>query len=105
MAARNRDAIDYEGAYGVFPLLTDRRTRGQFYSLKQLSDPTEHQRLTSWADEAAWWVGVLVAIQVIPSEDGQVAQIMAAARKSLNKPCRHRWVPFGMTKSIRRSMR
>ncbi len=53
MCARGRLAIDYEGAYGVFPLLTDRRTRGQFYSLRQLADPGEHERLTRWADEAA----------------------------------------------------
>lgn len=85
MCARGRSAIDYEGAYGVFPLLTDRRTRSQFYSLKQLADPGEHQRLTAWADEAAWWVGLLVAVQVIPAPDGGVARILAGDPQVLER--------------------
>jgi hypothetical protein len=83
MCARGRTAIDYEGAYGVFPLLTDRRTRGQFYSLKQLANPAEHQRLTAWADEAAWWVGLLVAVQVVPAPDGGIAQVLAGSPQTL----------------------
>lgn len=83
MCARARQAIDYEGAYGVFPLLTDRRTRGQFYSLRQLTDPSEHRHLTEWADEAAWWVGLQVAIQVIPAHDGGVANILAGSPQAL----------------------
>lgn len=83
MCARGRHAIDYEGAYGVFPLLTDRRTRGQFFSLRQLADPSEHQRLTEWADEAAWWVGLLVAIQVVPAPDGGVARVLSGSPQPL----------------------
>ncbi len=85
MCARGRLAIDYEGAYGVFPLLTDRRTRGQFYSLRQLADPGEHERLTRWADEAAWWVGLLVAIQVIPGVEGGIARILAGDPQMLEQ--------------------
>lgn len=83
MCARGRSAIDYEGSYGVFPLLTDRKTRGQFYSLKQLSDPSEHRRLMAWADEAAWWVGLLVAVQIIPAPDGGIARILAGSPQTL----------------------
>lgn len=83
MCARGRTAIDYEGAYGVFPLLTDRRTRGQFYSLRQLANPTEHERLTAWADEAAWWVGVLVAVQVVPAPEGGIAHVLAGSPQPL----------------------
>lgn len=83
MCARGRTAIDYEGAYGVFPLLTDRRTRGQFYSLRQLANPTEHERLTAWADEAAWWVGLLVAVQVVPAPDGGIARVLAGSPQPL----------------------
>ncbi len=83
MCARGRQAIDYEGAYGVFPLLTDRRTRAQFYSLRHLADPGEHRHLTEWADEAAWWVGLQVAIQVIPGHDGGVAKILAGSPQAL----------------------
>lgn len=83
MCARGRSAIDYEGAYGVFPLLTDRRTRGQFFSLRQLADPTEHERLTAWADEAAWWVGLLVAVQIVPAPDGGIAQVLAGSPQPL----------------------
>ncbi len=83
MCARGRQAIDYEGAYGVFPLLTDRRTRGQFFSLRHLADPSEHRHLTEWADEAAWWVGLQVAIQVIPGHDGGIANILAGSPQAL----------------------
>ena len=83
MCARGRGAIDYEGAYGVFPLLTDRKTRGQFFNLRQLADPSEHQRLTAWADEAAWWVGLLVAVQIIPAPDGGVAGVLAGSPQLL----------------------
>ena len=83
MCARGRRAIDYEGAYGVFPLLTDRRTRGQFYSLRHLADASEHRHLTEWADEAAWWVGLQIAIQVIPGRDGGIAKILAGDPQAL----------------------
>lgn len=83
MCARGRHALDYEGAYGVFPLLTDRRTRGQFFSLRQLADPGEHQRLTAWADEAAWWVGLLVAIQIVPAPDGGIARVLSGSPQPL----------------------
>ncbi len=83
MCARGRGAIDYEGAYGVFPLLTDRRTRGQFYSLRLLNDPSEHRHLTQWADEAAWWVGLQIAVQVIPGHDGEIAGILAGSPQAL----------------------
>lgn len=83
MCARGSSAIDYEGAYGVFPLLTDRKTRGQFFNLRQLADPSEHQRLTAWADEAAWWVGLLVAVQVVPGPDGGIAKVLSGSPQVL----------------------
>lgn len=85
MCARGQTAIDYHGAFGVFPLLTDRKTRGQFFNLRQLSDPSDHQRLTAWADEAAWWGGVLVAMQVIPGLDGGIVEILAGSPQPLEK--------------------
>ncbi|MFO1063619.1 MAG: hypothetical protein U0892_07120 [Pirellulales bacterium] len=77
MCARAEVAFDYQGAYGIFPLLSDRKTRGQFLSLKHLADPAEHQRLQSWADEAAWWGGMMIAVQIIPSDGDGVAAVIA----------------------------
>lgn len=92
-AARAQGSIDYFGAFGTFPLFTDRATRARFYSLPSLLDAEQHAQLTAWADQAAWWVGVLVGIEVIPLErdqasgilSGQLAPLEAAAQQALTE--------------------
>lgn len=90
-AARAHGSIDYFGAFGIFPLFSDRATRTRFYSLPSLVDVDQHSQLTAWADQAAWWVGALVGIEVIPLErdraskvlSGQLAAIETAAQQAL----------------------
>ena len=77
--ARGHSTLDYMGAYTVFPLLSNRATRGQFYALDKLDVADEHQRLTAWADQAAWWVGMMATIQVIPAADDAVARVIAGS--------------------------
>ncbi len=75
--ARPASALDYFGAFGLFPLLSNRSTRGEFYSMPRLDDPVAHAKLRSWAEQAAWWLGVVVGIEVIPAGQNQVAEILA----------------------------
>ncbi len=83
--ARPQSSLDYFGSFGLFPLLSNRATRGEFYQLPRLEEPTAHAALQSWADQAAWWVGVLVGIQVIPSADGGVAKVLAGQLPALEE--------------------
>ncbi len=87
---RSSTALDRLGAYGIFPLLSDRATRGLFYRLTSLDDPTAHDKLTDWADQAASWAGFLVEIQVIPAGRGQVGEIHAGLTEPLELLCRQR---------------
>lgn len=81
--AQPLSGVDYFGAFGIFPLLSDRATRSAFYSLPKLEEPTEHARLQAWADQAAWWVGALAAIEVIPAGGDQVAAVKAGQLQPL----------------------
>lgn len=82
-AARPHGSIDYFGAFGIFPLFSDRATRTRFYSLPSLVDPDQHSQLTAWADQAAWWVGALVGIQVLPLERDRVSKILSGQLDAL----------------------
>ncbi len=75
--ARPLAGLDYFGAFSLFPLFSNRATRGAFYSLPRLEDSTERDKLLAWADQAAWWLGVLVGIQVIPAANDRVATVLA----------------------------
>ncbi len=81
--ARGHSALDYMGAYSVFPLLTDRYTRGEFYSLEKLEVADEHAKLTAWADQAAWWVGLLVVVQAVPADNLEVATVIAGTPSAI----------------------
>lgn len=82
-AARSRGSVDYFGPFGIFPLLSNRETRGKFHSLPSLEDSQSHAQLRGWADQAAWWVGVLVGIQVIPAGDDRASEILAGQLDAL----------------------
>lgn len=74
--ARSSDAIDYLGAFSIFPLFSNRDIRGQLYSYARLSNESQHQHLIDRSNQAAWWLGVMVAIQILPTENNQVAGVM-----------------------------
>lgn len=81
--ARARASLDYFGAFSIFPLLSNRETRGRFYSLPKLDQPAEHLEMRKWADQAAWWLGLLVGIQVVPAPHARVAAIQAGQTEPL----------------------
>ncbi len=78
-------AFDYLGPFGLFPLLSDRATRGRFLSLPTLQDPAARNGLQAWADQAAWWVGIVVGIQIIPAGRDRISAILAGALASLDE--------------------
>lgn len=83
VCTRHANTLDYLGAYGIFPLLSNRATLGAFYSLSRLNDPVAHEKLKQWADQAAWWLGLLAAVQVIPAEGNRVATVLSGLTDEL----------------------
>lgn len=80
---RHAATLGYLGRYGLFPLLSNRETQGEFYRLSRLDDPAAHAKLRDWADQAAWWLGLLAAIQVVPAENDRVAAVLAGLTEEL----------------------
>ncbi|HBE67680.1 MAG TPA: hypothetical protein DDW52_05975, partial [Planctomycetaceae bacterium] len=73
--ARSNSALDGLGCFGTFPILSDRDTRAKFYRLDQLRTDGGRAALRDAASQAAWWLGVMAAMQVLPGGEGQVAGI------------------------------
>ena len=88
--ARGNSTLDYMGAYTVFPLLSNRATRGQFYALSKLDAVEEHEKLTAWADQAAWWVGMMASIQAVPAADDSVACVIAGSTTAVEHESQQR---------------
>ncbi len=85
--ARSPTALDYLGAYSIYPMLTDRATRSRIYSLNKLEQSGSHSKLADWADQAAWWLGLLAAVHVIPAGKDQIASVLAGAPDALETRC------------------
>jgi hypothetical protein len=75
--ARHAATFDYFGAYSLFPLLSNRETQGEFFRLARLEESDAHAGLIAWADQAAWWLGLLAIIQVVPASHDGVAGVFA----------------------------
>lgn len=88
--ARSREAIDYLGAFSIFPLFSNRETRGQLYSYARLSEETAHQQLISRSNQAAWWLGLMCAIQVIPAANDQVAAVVCGLLSAVDENSQER---------------
>ena len=88
--ARGNSTLDYMGAYTVFPLLSNRATRGQFYALNKLDAAEEHEKLTAWADQAAWWVGMMATIQAVPAADDSVSCVIAGSTNAVEHESQQR---------------
>ena len=83
--ARHHDTLGYLGVYGIFPLLSNRQTQGEFHRLSRLDDPPANAKLKRWADEAAWWLGLMAAIQVVPAAEDSVAAVVAGLIENLEE--------------------
>ncbi|MEM7473866.1 MAG: lactate racemase domain-containing protein [Planctomycetota bacterium] len=85
--SRSTNSLDFFGSYGLYPLLSDRTTRGAFYRFTDLDRAKTHGKLTDWANQAAKWAGFLVAIQVIPASQNQVAAVRSGLMDALEAEC------------------
>lgn len=74
---RHASHLDYLGAFSLFPLLSNRETLGMFFQLRKLEEPSQRASLQSWADQAAWWLGLLASIQVVPAAGDGVAAVFS----------------------------
>jgi nickel-dependent lactate racemase len=74
--ARLNGSLDGLGCYSMYPLISDRATLGRFHSLKKLQADSQRGKMREVCDKAAWWLGILASVQVIPSVGGQVAEVI-----------------------------
>ncbi|MBX3420557.1 MAG: DUF2088 domain-containing protein [Pirellulaceae bacterium] len=81
--ARSMRTIDYLGAFGIYPLFSNRQTLGHFLNYEALSQPAQRMRLQQQADQAAWWLGILCGIQVIPAANDSVATLLCGSPAAL----------------------
>ncbi len=86
--ARDSGAIDYLGAFSIFPLFSNREIRGQLYCYARLSNPEQHQHLIDRSNQAAWWLGVMIAVQVVPAKDEQVASVLCGLLDTVDSSAR-----------------
>lgn len=87
---RSPSALDYFGAYAIYPLLSDRATRAAFYQLERLKDASSHHKLTCWANQAARWAGFMVEVQVVPVGGNRIGSILAGLTEPLEIVSRER---------------
>lgn len=85
--ARPLSGLDYFGAFSLFPLLSDRATRRHFYSLPKLEDAAERDKLQAWANQAAWWLGVVAGVEAVPASGNGVASLWAGSLDQLEQEC------------------
>lgn len=73
---RSSQAVDYLGAFGIFPWFSNRETLGRLLNYARLTD-SEHRRINqSQTQQAAWWLGLLMGIQVLPTAEDRVAGVL-----------------------------
>jgi hypothetical protein len=73
--ARSNRAIDYLGAFGIFPWFSNRQLLGRLHNYYRLTDEEQRQSNQSQARQAAWWLGLLIGVQVIPTAHDRVAAV------------------------------
>lgn len=81
--ARSPGSLDNLGSFGMFPLLSNRETLNEFYSLPNLDIPTARDNLIAWCDQAARWTGFMAGIDVLPASGQQIASLFAGSTASL----------------------
>ena len=89
-------SLGYYGVNGtLYPAFSDLPTQERFRATGV--DPTPEQIATRRheADEVAWWLGVLMSIQIVPAAGGSVLHVLAGAPESVhrrgNALCNEAW--------------
>lgn len=77
-AFRADQTLAYYGVHsGLFPTFADVDTQRRFREYRNNADRHQRQLRQAEAEEAAWVLGVLFTVQVIPGRDGSVLGILA----------------------------
>lgn len=76
ICSRSAEALDYFGPFGIFPLFSNREMLGKLRNYARLSQDAQRKTISIQTREAAWHLGLLVAVQIIPSSDDQPAAIL-----------------------------
>jgi len=79
-------ALRYLGVYsGLFPVFSDASTISRFYSPSPTHHPDQQAKLKAECDEAAWLLGALLAVQVVPGPCGTTLQIIAGEARGVER--------------------
>lgn len=81
VAGQPSTALEYFGAFSLFPLLTDRKTRSHFSHFDQMLN--HRDELSNWAEQAAWWAGFVATIVAVPAGRNRVGGIVAGLTESV----------------------
>jgi nickel-dependent lactate racemase len=89
-------SLGYYGVNGtLYPAFSDLPTQERFRATGV--DPSEDEiaKRRQEADEVAWWLGVLMSIQIVPAAGGSVLHVLAGTPESVhrrgNALCREAW--------------
>ncbi|MCA9192300.1 MAG: DUF2088 domain-containing protein, partial [Planctomycetales bacterium] len=83
ISARSHGQLDFAGLFSVFPLFSNLETQQRFSNYQSLVQVERREQLEQWADQAAWWLGICVAVEVIPGRQGTVSKIIAGTLDAL----------------------
>lgn len=83
--ARSNYVIDYLGSFGIFPLFSSRDTMGRMRNYSRLINEADRKSIQSEVRQAAWWLGLIVAIQVVPASNDQVANLCCGTLEPLEE--------------------
>lgn len=77
-AFRANETLAYYGVHGgLFPAFADLETQQRFRAYRNNADPAAHRRRQAEAEEAAWVLGILFTVQVIPGRRNGLLSVLA----------------------------
>ena len=77
-AFRANDTLTYYGVHGsLFPTFADEETRRRFRAFENNSDESRRRLRRVEAEQAAWVLGILFTVQVIPGRRNGILNILA----------------------------
>jgi nickel-dependent lactate racemase len=76
----------YHGIHtAIFPTYSDAATQRRFFSSSNEDSPKHHKRRRDEAAEAAWLLGVLTSIQIVPGGSDAILHVLAGSVDTVTK--------------------
>jgi len=93
---RLESSLGYYGVNGtLYPAFSDLPTQERFRAAGVDHSREQIARRRHEADEVAWWLGVLMSIQIVPAAGGSVLHVLAGTPEAVhrrgNALCREAW--------------